>query len=398
MNMNMNHARKHDGHGGGGGAIFRCSSRPSKSASRMIAAISLVVLLVLLAWHSLRQTTTGWEKKSKKNAYQTTYLKKGKRDPSCLTVPEEDRDWIRKMHITNCKTLGYSQMNQDCTLDTIFQHIGTTNQFYVEYGFNTDRQCTGSGPNTCKLWNVDGWKGLLLDGSHENPDINLKAHYLYGNNAAQLLHKYKVPIELDFLSSDMDSHDYFVLSNILETFRPRIISTEYNANWPIEYEMSQVDPVLDPLLMEQSMNSFSFKECMWGASASAMKRLLEQNGYVLIEVVGRHDLFWARKDVVDCYDLPPFEFFTDTMQLGAALHKQQTDLSFLDWLADIQVWEETKDIDKARTSAKNKLVAQAKAAAATATAAGGDSTTTTTTTLPSCYQQVAGLLAAMTLE
>jgi hypothetical protein len=284
------------------------------------------------------------------------------------------------MHSTKCAKLGYSQNNQDCKLDTIYQHIGTTNKFYVEYGFNTNTQCSGSGPNTCKLWKVDGWKGLLLDGSHENPEINLKAHYLYGNNAAEVLQKYDVPLEMDFLSSDMDSHDYFVLSNILENFRPRIIATEYNQNWSKEFEMSQVDPVLDPVLMEKSMNSYSFKGCMWGASASALKRLLEQNGYVLIGVVGVLDLFWARKDVVDCYDVPPFEFFEDQMNLGQALHFQQRDLSFLEWLADIQVWEETNDINKARESAKNKLVALAKADAAR---------------LPHCYKQVAGLLAKL---
>jgi hypothetical protein len=361
--VNMNNARKHDSSGG-------ASTR--RPVSRIIPTCSLVIL-VLFAWHSFRPT--GLEKSST-NAVKAIKTNGDQVKSTCLAVP--DRDWIRQMHSAKCKKLGYSQGNQDCKLDTIYQHIGTTNKFFVEYGFNTPTQCSGSGPNSCKLWKVDGWKGLLLDGSNENPEINLKAHYLYGNNAAQILQKYDVPLEPDFLSSDMDSHDYFVLSNILETFRPRIITTEYNQNWSVEYEMSQVDPTLDPVLMEKSMNSYSFKGCMWGASASALKRLLEQNGYVLIAVVEKLDLLWARKDVVDCYDVPPFEFFQDQMKLGEALHVQQNNLSFLEWLADTQVWEETKDIDKARESAKNKLVMQAKAA-----------------TLPHCYRRVADLLAKL---
>jgi hypothetical protein len=86
-----------------------------------------------------------------------------------------------------CKREGYSQGTQACQLDKIFEHIGTTNKYYVEYGFNKNTQCSGSGPNTCKLWSVHGWTGLLLDGDNENLEINLHAHYLYSTNAASIL-------------------------------------------------------------------------------------------------------------------------------------------------------------------------------------------------------------------
>lgn len=156
-------------------------------------------------------------------------------DPSqtnlCAAIPDSDRNWIQRMHDTPCKGYRYSQGNQDCMLDTIFAKLGTTNKFFLEYGFNTKTQCTSSGPNTCKLSSIDGWNGLLLDGDNENPEINLRAHYLYGNNIVSILKKYDVPKELDFYSGDMDSHDYFVLDNALEHFRPRVITTEYNSNW-----------------------------------------------------------------------------------------------------------------------------------------------------------------------
>jgi hypothetical protein len=193
-----------------------------------------------------------------------------------------------------CKREGYSQGTQACQLDKIFEHIGTTNKYYVEYGFNKNTQCSGSGPNTCKLWSVHGWTGLLLDGDNENLEINLHAHYLYSTNAASILKQYNVPKELDFLSGDMDSHDYFVMDNILTHFRPRVVTTEYNMNWPEDMTLS----LIDPMLRKASSNSsytFKLEGCIWGASASALKYLMESYGYELIGVATGLDLIWGRK-------------------------------------------------------------------------------------------------------
>ena len=189
-----------------------------------------------------------------------------------------------------CKGMGYSQGAQDCQLDQIFYNIGTTNKYFVEYGFNTNTQCSGSGPNSCKLWKVHKWTGLLLDGVNENPEINLHAHYLYSTNAASILMQYTVPKELDFLSGDMDSHDYFVMDNILSHFHPRVVTTEYNANWPKDINLSQIDPQLS-----LSNYTWKFEGCIFGVSASALKYLMKGYGYELIGVVPGLDLIWGRK-------------------------------------------------------------------------------------------------------
>ena len=81
---------------------------------------------------------------------------------------------------------------------------------------------------------------------------------------------YNVPEELDFLSGDMDSHDYFVMDNILTHFHPRVVTTEYNMNWPEHMTLSQIDPQL----FKSSQNltdSFAFAGCIWGASASSWR-------------------------------------------------------------------------------------------------------------------------------
>ena len=242
------------------------------------------------------------------------------------TCPGVQRHFLWDELLNPCLKEGYSQGTQACQLDKIFDHIGTTNKYYVEYGFNSKKQCSGSGPNTCKLWKVHGWTGLLLDGDNENPEINLHAHYLYSTNAADVLKSHNVPEELDFLSGDMDSHDYFVMDNILKHFRPRVVTTEYNRNWPEDMTLSQIDPKLVKA-SSNSSDSFVFAECIWGASASALKFLMEIHGYELVGVASALDLIWGRKDVFSCYDIPPFERYVPLMRLGTLGHKPQQDLS-----------------------------------------------------------------------
>ena len=271
----------------------------------------------------------------------------GGMDINC-NISRGNQDFLWNQLHTPCLREGYSQGNQDCQLDKIFEHIGTTNRYYVEYGFNTRDQCSGSGPNTCKLWKVHGWSGLLLDGDNENPSINLHAHYLYGTNAADLLKMYNVPEELDFLSGDMDSHDYFVMDNILTHYRPRVVTTEYNVNWPEGMALSQIDPKL----AQSSNDGFVFAGCIWGASASALRFMMGKHGYALVGVSPELDLIWGRKDVFDCYGIPSFESYVPLMKLDQLMHPKQLDLSFLDKLVDTVVWEETKDVDLAKRSAQ----------------------------------------------
>ena len=249
-----------------------------------------------------------------------------------------------------CAGLGFSQGNQDCMLDTIFDNLGTTEKYFVEYGFNTKHQCSGSGPNTCKLWK-DGWTGLLLDGDNQNASINLHNHFLYQDNIVDILKQYNVPRDLDFLSSDMDSHDFFVLASILEHYQPRVVTTEYNANWPVEYTISQIDPSLSEDLWNISKENFNFRQCIWGASASAFRQLMERHGYVLIGVTPGLDLFWAKNNLLDCYNVPAFSSFVDTMNLGKLVHAKQSNTDYVDWLLDTGVWLETRNMSVAREAA-----------------------------------------------
>jgi len=88
-----------------------------------------------------------------------------------LRTSASENDW--GLDVSSHQQSIHSQGGQDGSLDFIFRSIGTTNKFYVEFGFSNDKMEGGTGANTFNLYQK-GWKGLLLDGAHENPEINLQ--------------------------------------------------------------------------------------------------------------------------------------------------------------------------------------------------------------------------------
>ena len=146
--------------------------------------------------------------------------------------------WIRK--INNYENQVYSQNGEDGILEFIFENIGTTNKIYVEFGTEDAKEC-----NTRYLryyifiplnplfiakelsreekgWNVK--ESLLMDGSYEDPKINLRRAMFWPDNILELFTRFGVRKEFDLLSVDMDSYDWWMVEAILEGgYRPRVI-------------------------------------------------------------------------------------------------------------------------------------------------------------------------------
>ena len=92
-----------------------------------------------------------------------------------------------------------------------------------------------------KDWDVKA--SLLMDGGHENPEINLKKVIFWPDNILSLFEKFGVQKEFDFLSLDVDSYDWFMLEAILNGgYSPRVIICEYNSNFEIHEAKSIMPP------------------------------------------------------------------------------------------------------------------------------------------------------------
>lgn len=156
----------------------------------------------------------------------------------------------------------------------------------------------------------------------------------------------------------VDSHDLFILKSILNGgYKPRVISTEYNSNYPLNLSVTQIDPTI---LNTEEANGyvFKFKGCIWGASPSAWHRLLK-NDYVLVAKVTYLDLFWIRKDIVDTQKIlvPRFESFFSGLHgkpergYKYAHHKSLDDVADLNHILDYDDYAQKGNVEAARAKA-----------------------------------------------
>lgn len=212
----------------------------------------------------------------------------------------------------------FSQGNQDRILSSLFRpsHLGTTNKFYVEFGFNQDSyDIRKSGPNTQRMY-THGWAGLLMDGSHENATINLRKEFITQENVASLFNKYGVPKEPDYVSVDIDSCDLWVFLGIVESeFRPRVFTVEYNAFWPLEKSVTNVCKSADGQLYKWHGDN------MHGASLGALNKAANANGYSVVYVTKKLDAFMVRKDLICPGTEVSIEAFRDATGLEKEVHK-----------------------------------------------------------------------------
>ena len=129
--------------------------------------------------------------------------------------------------------------------------------------------------NTRILRDLYGWKGHLLDGGNENPDIPLHKEFFTPSNIASLLEKYHVNKDLDVLSVDTDYDDFWTTREILVAgYRPRIFIIEYNVNFGQSWSVSVVPK---PIGQEEKIHWNG--DCYFGVSAPALILLMQAFGY-----------------------------------------------------------------------------------------------------------------------
>ncbi|KAJ3119636.1 hypothetical protein HK098_005286 [Nowakowskiella sp. JEL0407] len=182
----------------------------------------------------------------------------------------------------------FSQTYTDSLLQVIYQNIGTTNKYYVEFGTENGLQT-----NTRYLREKRGWMGLLMDGGYADTTINLRTELITKSNIMGLFKKYQVPQEFDLLSLDIDYNTYWVWKAINhKIYRPRVIVLEYNADWSTSFDSEMVA-------------TKDCERCVWdgsvyqGANARALWKLGRDHGYTLVYMENTHvNLYFIRTDLI----------------------------------------------------------------------------------------------------
>jgi hypothetical protein len=208
----------------------------------------------------------------------------------------------------------YSQHGQDGALQKIYEIIGTTNKFFVEFGSNGRQK---GGGNTAHLRDF-GFNGLLMDG-YEAPygeeqirDYPVSIEFITPENINSLFEKYAVPEEFDLLSIDIDGQDFHVWNALSEKYKPRVVVIESNCEM-----FAHIDAV-----QKYDLNWRWDGTHMYGASILALRNLGIEKGYDLVAYTGADGIF-IRKDTLKGKDVK-FLFANDVDALWNFNFLQET--------------------------------------------------------------------------
>lgn len=164
----------------------------------------------------------------------------------------------------------YSQNGEDGITEKLIDLIygnDKNNKYYVEFGVENGTEC-----NTRILREKYNWTGLLMDGSNENTDINLRKEFLTKENIVELFKKYNVPKHINLLCVDIDFNDFYLTKEILKEYESDIIIVEYNST-PLANE--------DKIIIYNSTQMWDYTN-YFGASLLSYNKLLNKHNYTLV--------------------------------------------------------------------------------------------------------------------
>jgi hypothetical protein len=194
------------------------------------------------------------------------------------------KQYVKKYSYKGVHNYG-SQFGEDGVLKEIFETIGTTNKFFVEFGSSGERK---GGPNTAFLRDSCGFDGVLMDGQ-ERPESTFPVHHewITAANINDLLDKYDVPDEFDLLSIDIDNNDFYVWREIVR--QPRVVVIEYNSC------LLPTDDMVVPYDSGRKWEGGPY----FGSSLFPLFKLGELKGYSLVATVGVNAIFVRNEDIPD---------------------------------------------------------------------------------------------------
>ena len=190
-----------------------------------------------------------------------------------------------------------SQNEEDGVILALLEAAGVATRRFVEIG------CGRSGGNSAVLAHEFGWSGLMVDASRKaidqvrqalraNPGVVAVRARVTSDTLDELLRSHGLTGEVDLLSIDIDSTDYWLLE-VLSACSPRLVVSEYNA-------LSGAERAVTLPNMPVPLNA---PKGYFGASLAALEKLAHRKGYrlVLCEDAGVN-AFFLRNDLAP--DIP----------------------------------------------------------------------------------------------
>ncbi len=191
----------------------------------------------------------------------------------------------------------YSQNEEDGMIAEIFNRIGTTNRFFIEFGVQNGLEC-----NTHYLL-FQGWEGVFMEGGAkyceqiaknfkqpiERGKLTLLNAFITAENINDLISQTKAKdlVEIDLLSIDIDGNDYWVFEAI-NVIKPRVVVIEINAKFP---------PPMEYIMPYNPSYVWDGSDAQ-GVSLESITKLANKKGYQLVGTdLKGVNAFFVRKDL-----------------------------------------------------------------------------------------------------
>ncbi len=186
----------------------------------------------------------------------------------------------------------FSQSGEDGVIAEVLSRIGTENRWFVEFGIGTGHQ-----GNCVLLADVYGWSGLFCEPDDStfpqlqrkylyNPNVQTDRTAITPDNIEDVFDGHGVPLELDVLSIDVDTVDYWIWK-ALNKFRPRLVVVEYNSS------LSPHEALVFPNDSTVRWDETRF----YGSSLGAFIHLAAEKGYQLVHTeMNGVNAFFVRDD------------------------------------------------------------------------------------------------------
>jgi len=188
-----------------------------------------------------------------------------------------------------------SQCGEDGIVEKIFEILGVTDKWCVEFGAWDGKHYS----NSWALINHDGWNAVLVEGDEQKYSelveryseiervrtVNARVDFEVGESSLEsILARTPIPEDFEFLAVDVDGCDWYIWES-LRAYRPRLVMIEFNPTIP-----NHVHFVQD---RDLSVNQ--------GTSLRALVALGEAKGYELVATTPWNAFF------VTSEEFPKFE-------------------------------------------------------------------------------------------
>jgi len=185
-------------------------------------------------------------------------------------------------HLSDVEFQVFSQWGEDGIIEWLIHHAGPMPETFVEFGVENYTES-----NTRFLLMHRNWRGLIIDGSHENIDyvradriswrheLHSVASFITTQNINTTIRSAGLEGEIGLLSVDIDGNDYWVLEAI-DCVSPRFLIVEYNSAFGDLHQIST------PYAADFVRSSKHYSNLYYGASIAAFVALARKKGYTFL--------------------------------------------------------------------------------------------------------------------